>query len=97
MAYWLLRTTAMPQWRFRRRLEDLIGNDARGVIVLTCHALAMRLVGASFAGRANRLDNSDFREVLRQAVDQLRGKGLPQDEKQTNIGHDCSRVSAGYW
>ena len=29
----------------RRRLEELIGDDARGVIVLTCHALAMRLVG----------------------------------------------------
>ena len=27
----------------RRRLADLIGNDARGVTVLTCHGLAMRL------------------------------------------------------
>ena len=34
----------------RRRLAELIGDDARGVIVLTCHALAMRLVGASFTG-----------------------------------------------
>ena len=76
----------------RRRLEDLIGNDARGVIVLTCHALAMRLVGASFAGRANRLDNSDFREVLRQAVDQLRGKGLPQDEADEHR----TRLLAGF-
>ena len=39
----------------RRRLADLIGDDARGVMVLTCHGLAMRLVGASFTGRANRL------------------------------------------
>ena len=31
----------------RRRLVELIGDDARGVIVLTCHALAMRLTGAS--------------------------------------------------
>ena len=35
----------------RRRLADLIGDDARGVMVLTCHGLAMRLVGASFTGR----------------------------------------------
>ena len=64
----------------RRRLAELIGDDARGVIVLTCHALAMRLVGASFSGRANRLDDSDFTEVMRQASDLLRGEGLPPDE-----------------
>ena len=64
----------------RRRLADLIGDDARGVTVLTCHALAMRLVGASFAGRANRLEQDDFQEVMRQAVTLLRGQGLPPDE-----------------
>ncbi len=64
----------------RRRLAELIGDDARGVIVLTCHALAMRLVGASFSGRANRMEEGDFREVLRQAVSLLHGKGLPTEE-----------------
>ena len=64
----------------RRRLGELIGDDARGVMVLTCHALAMRLVGASFSGRANRLDEGEFQQVLRQAADLLRGKGLPPDE-----------------
>ena len=64
----------------RRRLADLIGDDARGVTVLTCHALAMRLVGASFAGRANRLEQGDFQEVVRQAVALLRGEGLPPEE-----------------
>ena len=34
----------------RRRLRELIGDDARGVTVLTCHGLAMRLAGASFSG-----------------------------------------------
>ena len=48
--------------------------------MLTCHALAMRLVGASFAGRANRLRDGDFDDVLRQAVALLRGEGLPPDE-----------------
>ena len=64
----------------RRRLSELIGDDARGVIVLTCHALAMRLVGASFTGRANRLEEGDFQEVLRQASALLHGEGLPPDE-----------------
>ena len=64
----------------RRRLVELIGEDARGVMVLTCHALAMRLVGASFEGRANRMDDEGFREVLRGATALLRGEGLPPDE-----------------
>ncbi len=64
----------------RRRLADLIGDDARGVIAMTCHALAMRLVGASFSVRANRPDDGDFREILQQATAMLRGEGLPPDE-----------------
>ena len=76
----------------RRRLTDLIGTEACGVLVLTCHGLAMRLVGASFSGRANRLDDSDFREILRQAVALLRGKGLPPDEADEY----WSRLLAGF-
>ena len=65
----------------RRRLMDLIGNDARGVTVLTCHALAMRIVGVSFQERERKLlDDSAFLEVLRQAVALLRGEGLEPEE-----------------
>ena len=64
----------------RRRLADLVSDDARGVVVLTCHALAMRLVGASFTGRANLLHDKDFQEILREAVALLRGEGLPPEE-----------------
>ena len=64
----------------RRRLADLIGDDARGVTVLTCHGLAMRLAGASFTGRAERPDDDMFRDILRRAVDLLRGKGLLPEE-----------------
>ena len=64
----------------RRRLAQLIGDDAQGVMVMTCHALAMRLVGASFAGRASRLEQSDFKDVIRQATALLNGEGLPPDE-----------------
>jgi ATP-dependent DNA helicase RecQ len=63
----------------RRRLAALIGEDARGVVVLTCHAFAMRLVGASFRGRAMH-DGDAFREVMREAVALLKGEGLPADE-----------------
>ena len=65
----------------RRRLQELIGDDARGVIVLTCHALAMRLVGISFQERERRQRHDDeFREMLQEAEALLRGEGLPRDE-----------------
>ena len=76
----------------RRRLADLIGDDARGVIVLTCHALAMRLVGASFTGRANRLDAIDFQVTLREAAALLRGEGLPPGEADESR----ARLLAGF-
>lgn len=64
----------------RRRLSDLIGDDARGVTVLTCHAFAMRLVGASFAGRADKVDGDTFKEIMQEAIALLRGTGLPPEE-----------------
>ena len=64
----------------RRRLHELIGDDARGVTVLTCHSLAMRLAGASFTGRTEQPDDEMFREVLRSAVGLLRGEGLLPEE-----------------
>ncbi len=64
----------------RRRLSELIGDDARGVTVLTCHALAMRLAGASFTGCAERPDDQMFRDVMRRAVELLRGEGLLPEE-----------------
>ena len=76
----------------RRRLEALVGDDARGVIVLTCHALAMRLVGASFSGRAGILEQRDFQDVLWQAAALLRGEGLPPDEAD----EFRSRLLAGF-
>ncbi len=76
----------------RRRLEALVGADARGVIVLTCHGLAMRLVGASFLGRAGGLEQRDFQDVLWQAASLLRGEGLPPDEAD----EFRSRLLAGF-
>ena len=77
----------------RRRLMDLIGNDARGVTVLTCHALAMRIVGVSFQERERKLlDDGAFREVLCQAVALLRGEGLEPEEADDQR----ERILAGF-
>ena len=66
--------------QIRQRLEALLGHDARGVTVLTCHGLAMRLAGASFSGRLEPPDNGVFQDVIRRAVDVLRGEGLAPAE-----------------
>ena len=62
----------------RRRLADLVGPDARGVTVLTYHGLAMRLLGYSFAGRAEgRAGEIDFDMLIADAVKLLRGEKVP--------------------
>ncbi len=76
----------------RRRLAELVGDDSRGVLVLTCHAMAMRLVGASFSERADRMDSEHFQEVLKQATALLRGDGLePEEAEETR-----TRLLAGF-
>ncbi len=74
----------------RRRLAELIGEDARRVTVLTCHALAMRLIGASFANRSG--EETDFDAVLAQATALLEGRGLPPED--ADVQRD--RLLAGF-
>lgn len=76
----------------RRRLRDLVGNDALGVTVLTCHALAMRLVGASFAEAAEYPDDAFFRKMLRQAVALLHGEGVSPEQSD----EQRERLLAGF-
>ncbi len=76
----------------RSRLKALIGDDARGVTVLTCHSLAMRLCGASFASRADAPGEEVFDEVIRQAVKVLKGADLPEDEAHERR----ERILAGF-
>ncbi len=76
----------------RRRLAELVGDDARGVLVYTCHGLAMRLVGASFSSRAEQPDDDAFKDVMRQAVALLRGDGLPPEE----VDEHRTRLLAGF-
>ena len=66
----------------RSRLAELIGEDARGVTVCTCHGLAMRLVGASFARRMEQMDAGRFDAVMRDAIALLKGEGLSREEAE---------------
>ncbi len=64
----------------RARLRHLIGDEAFGVTVSTCHAMAMRLVGASFAGL--QAESRDFDGIVMEAVRQLNGEGLSKTEAE---------------
>lgn len=66
----------------RKRLIDLIGEDAYGVTISTCHGFAMRIVGASFAGRAEQATDDAFAKILQQAVSLIKGEGLTPDEAE---------------
>ena len=76
----------------RRRLAELVGDDSRGVLVLTCHAMAMRLVGASFSKRADRPDSEHFQDILKEATALLRGDGLEAEEAEETR----TRLLAGF-
>lgn len=64
----------------RARLRHLVGEDAARVTVSTCHALAMRLVGASFVGAAT--EQRDFDGIVKEAVRQINGEGLSKSEAE---------------
>ena len=55
-----------------RTLDELIGSDARGVNVMTCHALAMRILGISFAQPAANPSDETFIAILRDTTRLLR-------------------------
>ncbi len=59
----------------RRRLRDLIGDDARGVTVQTYHALALRLTGHSLATAARQTGELELDRYLEEAVRLLQGSG----------------------
>ena len=69
--------------QIRQRLHELIGDDAAGVTVLTCHALAMRLVGSTFAVSVEQTDSQAhdrFDDVLREATELLEGGNAASGE-----------------
>lgn len=76
----------------RRRLRGLLGDDAKGVLVMTCHAMAMRLAGYSFINARNSIDTDTFDEILQNATDLLSGKGIAPEE----ANEQRDRLLAGF-
>ncbi len=58
----------------RRRLLALAGDDARGVTVLTYHAMALRLTGTSLEAAARSDTKIDFDQLIRNAINLLNGQ-----------------------
>ena len=60
----------------RRRLADLAGADARGVMVQTYHGLALRLLGRSLTGTRGAV-TPDLDALIPEATAMLRGAVVP--------------------
>jgi ATP-dependent DNA helicase RecQ len=82
----------------RKRLNDLVGPDARGVTVATYHGAAMRLAGISprelFERRAE--NSIDFDALIRDAVALLKGEkevpGLTADDLRDQLLQGFSHI-----
>jgi ATP-dependent DNA helicase RecQ len=90
-----------------RRLRQLVGDDARGVIVQTYHGLALLLTGTSLAEAARRGEEPNFARLIADAILLLRGAdggGAPEgsqddDERAAAIGLGAplrERLLAGF-
>jgi ATP-dependent DNA helicase RecQ len=77
----------------RRRLSELVGDDARGVTVLTYHALAMRLAGFSYSVQATRMGEVDFDALIENATKLLRGEHVPPGVEEDEVR---DRLLAGF-
>ena len=77
----------------RRRLAALVGDDARGVTVLTYHAMALRLTGTSLQGVDRQGGTIDFDKLIQDAIDLLEGRtdafadaDEARDQETTGLG-----------
>ncbi|GAK54821.1 ATP-dependent DNA helicase, RecQ family [Candidatus Vecturithrix granuli] len=79
----------------RKRLHELVGDDMRGVTILTYHSMALRLVGRSIAESVEKDSEEaiNFDGIIREAIDLLKGKkeiiGIEADDLR-------DRLLAGY-
>ncbi|MDD5580766.1 MAG: UvrD-helicase domain-containing protein, partial [Methylobacter sp.] len=79
----------------RRRLRDLVGDDAKGVTIQTYHGLSLRLTGHAMTNQNHASENQDrqFAELIKEAISLLRGEnsllGMEADETR-------ERLLAGY-
>jgi ATP-dependent DNA helicase RecQ len=79
----------------RRRLRDLVGDDAKGVTIQTYHGLSLRLTGHAMTtqNHANENQARQFADIIKEAISLLRGEtpllGMEADETR-------DRLLAGY-
>ena len=73
----------------RKRLHALVGDLAKGVDVMTCHAFAARVVGCSFTAREG--NQAQFAEMMRAATGILES-----GEASTHPDERRDRLLAGY-
>ncbi len=79
----------------RRRLIDLVGDDAKGITIQTYHGLSLRLTGHAMTTREPSAEsqNQHFAELIKEATELLRGDkpllGVDVDETR-------DRLLAGY-
>ena len=71
----------------RKRLKTLIGDDAKGVDVATCHAFAMRIIGRAPGESAHRWEDDDFKKVLREASAALQEDGDAGERRDRLVQH----------
>ncbi len=64
----------------RRRMLELVGQEAFGLTVLTYHAMAMRLTGTSF-NRRDKVDERELEALLERAAELLEGRQLVEGEE----------------
>lgn len=83
------RSAAME---LRRRLKTLIGDDARGITVMTYHAMALRLTGTSLSAASQNGLEIDFSKLLTNAVALLEEGG----ESWTEADDARDRLLQGY-
>ena len=83
----------------RKRLHDLVGQEARGVTVATYHGAAMRLAGISLreiAAHQKVTGRIDFDGLIRSAVALLKGEtevpGLAPDEARDQLLQGYSHI-----
>lgn len=84
----------------RRRLRDLAGEDAQGVLIQTYHGMAARLVGRSPADLLeNATDHENaFREIILAATAQLAPGNAKQEPQEDDTGREelRDRLLAGF-
>lgn len=83
----------------RRRLKDLLGDDARSITVQTYHGLALRLVGHAVLPEdptAHRRQAIDFDMIIAQATALLTGRsdvpGIPDDQLRERLLAGFQRI-----